>query len=54
MNDYGIKPTTLTFLSLEFGYYPNADDVYDPDLPNFGNRNFGLGDARSTLGWDFL
>lgn len=53
MNDYGIPPTSLTFLSLENGYYPHEDDVYDPNLPNFGNRNYGKSQALSTLGWDF-
>lgn len=41
MNDYGIKPGTSVFLNLREGYYPNADDIYDPNQPNFGNSNFG-------------
>ena len=41
MNDYGIKPRTLLWLSLENGYYPKDTDVYNPDLPNFGNSNYG-------------
>jgi hypothetical protein len=37
MNDYGIKPVTMMFLAIEGGYWPAPDDVYNPDLPNFGN-----------------
>ncbi len=37
MNDYGIKPVSMIFLSLEKGYFPHPDDVYNPDLPNYGN-----------------
>jgi hypothetical protein len=40
------------FLALEEGYWPHEDDVYNPDLPNFGNRNYGVKEASSTLNWD--
>jgi len=41
MNDYGIKPITTLFLNQRGGYYPDPTDIYHPDLPNFGNSNFG-------------
>jgi sodium/potassium-transporting ATPase subunit alpha len=44
MNDYGIKPVSMLFIALEDGYYPKDSDVYDPDLPNYGNTNYGQGD----------
>lgn len=50
MNDYGIRPLTTLFLAGEKGYYPAASDIYDPDLPNYGNRGYGRG--RSLLAWD--
>ena len=52
MNDYGIKPVSMLFLSLEDGYWPKETDVYNPDLPNFGNSNYGLSGARDELFWD--
>jgi hypothetical protein len=45
MNDYGFKPHTLIQMILEWGYYPDPSDVYNPDQPNFGNTNFGNQDA---------
>jgi sodium/potassium-transporting ATPase subunit alpha len=45
MNDYGFKPHSLVSLILEWGYYPDGSDVYNPDEPNFGNTNFGNPDA---------
>lgn len=50
VNDYGIKPISLMFLALEEGYWPRATDVYDPELPNFGNSFYGRG--KSTIFWD--
>lgn len=41
MNDYGFKPTTLIGLLTEEGYFPHPDDVYNPDVEGYGNRNFG-------------
>lgn len=41
MNDYGIKIGTTLFLSPLEGYYPAPTDVYNPDLPNLGNSNYG-------------
>jgi hypothetical protein len=52
MNDYGFKPITIMFMSLEVGFWPSPNDIYDPDLPNFGNSNWGKSDARSTIFWD--
>jgi hypothetical protein len=40
MNDYGIRPGTLFGLDPEKGYYPNAADVYNPNLPGNGNSNY--------------
>lgn len=51
MNDYGIRPISMLFLSLEKGYLPAESDVYNPDLPNFGNTNYGKGD-KTTIFWD--
>ena len=51
MNDYGFKFSTLLGLNLENGYEPNPTDVYDPDLPNFGNTNYGNSDKLRTLSW---
>jgi sodium/potassium-transporting ATPase subunit alpha len=52
MSDYGIHPLTTLFLTNEQGYYPAASDVYDPNLPNFGNSGYQKL-SKSTLGWDF-
>jgi Cation transporting ATPase, C-terminus len=52
LNDYGIRPTTVLFLALEEGYYPDENDVYDPNQPNFGNSNFGKSSNLSPLFWD--
>ena len=41
MNDYGFKPTTLIGLLTEEGYFPHPDDVYDPTVEGYGNRNYG-------------
>jgi sodium/potassium-transporting ATPase subunit alpha len=51
MNDYGFRPGTLLGLGTEKGYYPNDNDVYDPNLPNMGNTNFGNPDFYSLLDW---
>lgn len=52
MNDYGIKPVTMMFLSLEEGYWPSKHDEYNPDLPNFGNSRYGMEEARGEIFWD--
>jgi hypothetical protein len=52
LNDYGIKPTSILFIALEEGYYPKDTDIYNPDLPNFGNSNYGKNEARTELFWD--
>ena len=49
MNDYGLKFRTLIGMSLENGYEPDPNDIYNPDLPNFGNRNFGYDDKYRTI-----
>jgi len=41
MNDYGYKFSTLVFLNLVPGFYPNDNDIYDPVAPNLGNSNWG-------------
>jgi hypothetical protein len=43
MNDFGLKPHSLIFLNKEKGYYPKSTDVYNPNEPNYGNTNFGIG-----------
>jgi hypothetical protein len=40
------------FIALEEGYYPLDTDVYNPNLPNFGNSNYGKSEARSEIFWD--
>ncbi len=30
-NDYGVPPATTLFLNMMPGYFPNNDDIYDPD-----------------------
>lgn len=30
-NDYGMKPITTLFTNMRIGYFPLAEDVYDPD-----------------------
>ena len=50
-NDFGFKFSTLLYLNGEKGYYPQETDVYDPNLPNFGNSNFGNTDYFSALSW---
>lgn len=52
LNDYGIKPRSLLFIALEPGFYPNDDDVYNPDLPNNGNTNYGKEHFSRTVNWD--
>lgn len=47
MNDYGFRPGTLIGLGTEFGYYPKPTDVYNPNLPNNGNTNYGDKDYYS-------
>jgi sodium/potassium-transporting ATPase subunit alpha len=51
MNDYGFKVVTLLFLNEQEGYYPREDDVYDPNLPNFGNSNYGNNDKYGVVTW---
>lgn len=41
MNDFGIKVLTTLFLNQRPGYFPEATDIYNPDMPNYGNSNFG-------------
>ena len=54
LNDYGVRPGTLFFLSQEDGYFPNKDDVYNPDNPigHWGNTRHGDKDYEDTLAWD--
>jgi hypothetical protein len=52
MNDYGIKPITMMFMALEKGYWPSPNDIYHPDLPNFGNSNYGNPEYKSEIFWD--
>jgi hypothetical protein len=39
-------------LALERGYYPNNEDTYNPEHPNFGNSNFGVAKKSATIFWD--
>lgn len=51
MNDYGYKVGTLLMLNLANGYAPDPSDIYNPDLPNFGNSNYGKSDSYGTIMW---
>jgi hypothetical protein len=51
MNDYGIRPVTMMFIAIEDGYFPHPDDVYDPNQPNLGNRQYGMYE-KDVIGWD--
>ena len=52
MNDYGIPPLSVMYLAMEKGFWPHEDDVYNPNLPNFGNRHYGNHEAAGTVFWD--
>ena len=49
MNDWGFKFSTILYINRELGYYPLDSDVYDPNLPNFGNSNFGKSGSGGNL-----
>jgi Cation transporting ATPase, C-terminus len=51
MNDYGFRPGTLLKLNNELGYFPKDTDVYNPNLPNNGNSNYGNIQFKSQLEW---
>jgi hypothetical protein len=51
MNDFGIKVLTTLFLNQRPGYFPLASDVYNPDMPNFGNSNFGNDEKSGVVQW---
>lgn len=51
LNDYGYKIGTLIMLNLSTGYEPDPSDMYNPDLPNFGNRNYGRSEFMRTVAW---
>lgn len=38
---------------MESGYFPKAEDVYNPNEPNYGNSNYGKEGELTTLIWDF-
>jgi hypothetical protein len=41
MNDYGFKFFNIIGMNLLNGYEPKNTDVYNPNLPNLGNSNYG-------------
>ncbi len=51
MNDYGFKLGTVLMLSMANGYVPDENDIYNPDLPNFGNSNYGKADLWRPIAW---
>jgi hypothetical protein len=51
LNDFGFKIGTLLMLNLAKGYEPSPTDMYNPDLPNFGNTNYGKDDFLRTIAW---
>jgi sodium/potassium-transporting ATPase subunit alpha len=53
MNDFGIAPHTVWFLSFRKGFFPDSDNVYDPDAVGFGNANYGVSDAVGELSWAY-
>lgn len=52
MNDFGIPPTTIWFLHLKQGFFPEATDVYNPSVAGFGNSNYLNLDKSGTMAWD--
>ena len=48
-NDYGFKFKTVNFLNTEPGYYPDANDIYSPTEPNYGNSNYGKSDSAGFI-----
>mmetsp|Transcript_27962 Transcript_27962/g.42274 ORF Transcript_27962/g.42274 Transcript_27962/m.42274 type:complete len:1185 (+) Transcript_27962:2-3556(+) len=65
MNDFGIRPSSLWFLSLNEAPIPGSDDIYDPTAPHFGHSGILEGATNSweedgpeweernvTLAWD--
>jgi hypothetical protein len=53
LNDYGIPMGSLMFMNPLNGYLPAAEDVYDPDQPNFGNSQFANGNNYGSLAWGY-
>jgi len=51
LNDYGIKPYTLFWMTAEEGYLPLDTDVYNPALANYGNSNAGNDEFKTKLDW---
>jgi len=51
LNDYGIRPGTVFGLDSEKGYYPKDTDVYNPNLPNNGNSNYGDSNFYAKMDW---
>ena len=51
LNDFGYKLNTLMFLNLAKGYEPDPSDSYNPELPNFGNSNYGKGNYFRSIAW---
>jgi sodium/potassium-transporting ATPase subunit alpha len=61
LNDYGLRPGTLFFLSSEEGRKPGNNDEYNPNAPNFGNtgqdtdsagEDVGSFHKKTTLAWN--
>lgn len=54
MNDYGVKPSTLPWLTNELGYMPLSTDIYNPNYENYGNSNKGNDAFKMSLDWTSL
>jgi hypothetical protein len=53
LNDYGVPFNTVLFLNTNVGYHPNADDIYNPTDPNYGNTNYGKSDSFDVIDWGY-
>ncbi len=54
MNDYGVRPSTLPWLTTEIGYMPLSTDIYNPNYENYGNSNKGKDAFKMSLDWTSL
>lgn len=53
LNDFGIPFSTTMSLNNQIGWFPLESDVYNPYEPNYGNSNFGIGEAEN-IAWGTL
>ena len=51
LSDYGFKFKNTFFMNQLKGYFPLDTDIYNPNVPNFGNSNFGKPDEFNFIDW---